>query len=415
MEIANAGRWIVLIICLMGSAFFSASETALTSINKVRVRNMVEDGVSGAKTVENLINNPSKLLGTILVGNNVVNIGASSLATSIAIDLFGSTGVGIATGVMTLLVLIFGEITPKSLATENSEKIAFKVAGFISLLATILSPIVKILLTITDGISRMLGAKSGDTTPFITKSELRTMLNVSHEEGVIESGEKNMIVNVFDFRDVKLSKIMTPRTDMSAMDSSLNYDQIVEFSKDYKYSRVPVYEENHDDIIGIFSLKDIIGYSKEKENFDINNYLRKPVYLYETQSAESAFEEMRKKQVSIAIVIDEYGGTSGLVTIEDIIEVIVGDIKDEYDDGVKIIQKITDKEYLIKGIYQIDDFNERFNLKLQSEDYETIGGYVIENLGFIPLGKEELLRENYRIIVEEVEKNRVEKIRLIFE
>ena len=373
---------------------------------------MVEDNVKGAKTLENLINNPSRLLGTILVGNNVVNIGASSLATSIAIDLFGNTGVGIATGVMTLLVLVFGEITPKSLAAENSEKIALKVSGPISNLGKILSPIVRILLFITDGISKLLGAKSNENTPFITKSELRTMLNVSHEEGIIKAGEKNMIVNVFDFRDIKVAKIMTPRTDMEVLDIDSTFDEVVEFNKDYKYSRVPVYEEHHDNVVGVFSIKDLVSYNTNKDSFDMRNYLRKPVYLFESQNASSAFDEMRKKQVSIAIVIDEYGGVSGLVTIEDIIEVIVGDIKDEYDDGIKNIVKVSDVEYLIRGSYQIDDLNKKFNLNLQSGDYDTIGGYIIDNLGLIPEGNEVLNLGKIKFTVEKVNKNRIELIRL---
>ena len=408
----SSWRIILLIFLLGGSGFFSASETALTSLNRVRVRNMVEDNVKGAKTLENLINNPSRLLGTILVGNNVVNIGASSLATSIAIDLFGNTGVGIATGVMTLLVLVFGEITPKSLAAENSEKIALKVSGPISNLGKILSPIVRILLFITDGISKLLGAKSNDNTPFITKSELRTMLNVSHEEGIIKAGEKNMIVNVFDFRDIKVAKIMTPRTDMEVLDIDSTFDEVVEFNKDYKYSRVPVYEEHHDNVVGVFSIKDLVSYNTNKDSFDMRNYLRKPVYLFESQNASSAFDEMRKKQVSIAIVIDEYGGVSGLVTIEDIIEVIVGDIKDEYDDGIKNIVKVSDVEYLIRGSYQIDDLNKKFNLNLQSGDYDTIGGYIIDNLGLIPEGNEVLNLGKIKFTVEKVNKNRIELIRL---
>lgn len=408
----SSWRIILLIFLLGGSGFFSASETALTSLNRVRVRNMVEDNVKGAKTLENLINNPSRLLGTILVGNNVVNIGASSLATSIAIDLFGNTGVGIATGVMTLLVLVFGEITPKSLAAENSEKIALKVSGPISNLGKILSPIVRILLFITDGISKLLGAKSNENTPFITKSELRTMLNVSHEEGIIKAGEKNMIVNVFDFRDIKVAKIMTPRTDMEVLDIDSTFDEVVEFNKDYKYSRVPVYEEHHDNVVGVFSIKDLVSYNTNKDSFDMRNYLRKPVYLFESQNASSAFDEMRKKQVSIAIVIDEYGGVSGLVTIEDIIEVIVGDIKDEYDDGIKNIVKVSDVEYLIRGSYQIDDLNKKFNLNLQSGDYDTLGGYIIDNLGLIPEGNEVLNLGKIKFTVEKVNKNRIELIRL---
>lgn len=408
----SSWRIILLIFLLGGSGFFSASETALTSLNRVRVRNMVEDNVKGAKTLENLMNNPSRLLGTILVGNNVVNIGASSLATSIAIDLFGNTGVGIATGVMTLLVLVFGEITPKSLAAENSEKIALKVSGPISNLGKILSPIVRILLFITDGISKLLGAKSNENTPFITKSELRTMLNVSHEEGIIKAGEKNMIVNVFDFRDIKVAKIMTPRTDMEVLDIDSTFDEVVEFNKDYKYSRVPVYEEHHDNVVGVFSIKDLVSYNTNKDSFDMRNYLRKPVYLFESQNASSAFDEMRKKQVSIAIVIDEYGGVSGLVTIEDIIEVIVGDIKDEYDDGIKNIVKVSDVEYLIRGSYQIDDLNKKFNLNLQSGDYDTIGGYIIDNLGLIPEGNEVLNLGKIKFTVEKVNKNRIELIRL---
>lgn len=406
----NGSRWAVLIILLIGSAFFSGAETALTSVNKVRIRNMVDEGNSRAKIVWDLIEDPSKLLGTILVGNNVVNIAASALATSIAIEYFGSSGVGYATGIMTLLVLIFGEITPKSLATENAETVSLKIAPIVSFLQKILSPIVFILLQITKLFSKLFG-KNEEEMPSITESELKTMIDVSQEEGVLEGEEKDMLVNVFDFKDSPLSKIMTPRTDMIAIEVDSSFKEVVEVYKEYGYSRYPVYKENRDDIVGIFSIKDV-ALLDENEDFHLNKFLRKPIYLFETQRATKAFEELRTKKITMGVVIDEYGGTSGIITIEDLIEEIVGDIEDEYDYDDEEIKKISDKEYIVLGSMKLDEISEELNLNIKSEEFDTIGGYIIGKFGEIPEKGDEIIDDGILYRIEEKDKNRIEKLRI---
>lgn len=406
----NGSRWVLLIFLLIASAFFSGAETALTSINKVRIRNMADEGNSRAKIVWNLIENPSKLLGTILVGNNVVNIAASALATSLAIERFGNTGVGYATGVMTLLVLIFGEITPKSLATENPESVSLKIAPMVLFLQKILSPIVFVLLQITKLFSKIFG-KNREEMPSITENELKTMIDVSQEEGVLEGDEKEMLVNVFDFKDSPLNKIMTPRTDMIAIEIDSTFEEVVEIYKEYGYSRYPIYRENRDDIVGIFSIKDI-ALLDGNEDFHLNKFLRKPVYLFETQRATTAFEELRTKKITMGIVIDEYGGTSGIITIEDLIEEIVGDIEDEYDYDDEEIMKVSEGEYLVLGNMKLEELNEELDLDLESEEFDTIGGYITGRFGEIPETGEEIVDKGILYKIEEKDKNRIEKLRI---
>lgn len=406
----NGSRWIVLILLLMSSAFFSGAETALTSVNKMRIRNMIEEGNKRAELVWSLIEDSSKLLGTILVGNNVVNIGASALATSIAIELFGNQGVGIATGVMTLFVLIFGEITPKSLATENAESISLKIAPIISFLQKILTPIVFILLKVTDLISKLFG-KNETEDPVITENEIKTILNVSHEEGVLEGEEKDMLVNVFDFQDSPLNKVMTPRPDMAAVELDSSYEDIVEIYKKYGYSRYPVFKENRDDIVGIFSMKDLV-LVKDSDNFHLKDFLRKPVYLFETQRATSALEELRSKKITMGIVIDEYGGTSGIITIEDLIEEIVGEIEDEYDFDFDEITKIGEDEYIVSGSAKLEDINKELDLYLYSEEFDTIGGYITGKLGEIPETGEKIETKTASYEILEMDKNRIEKVKI---
>lgn len=407
----SSGLIIVLVILIFGSAFFSASETALTSLSKIRLRNMVDEKIKNADTISKLTENPNRLLSSILVGNNLVNIGASSLATMLAMEMFqGGSGVGIATAFMTIVILIFGEITPKTIAAQNAEKVSLLVVKFIALIVFISTPVVKVLNIVTGALIRLLGGNINERTPIITEAELKTMVNVSHEEGVLEIDERRMINNVFDFGDAKATDVMTPRTDLIAIQDDTVFDDIVNIFKTERFSRLPVYHESIDDIVGILYVKDIIFI--DERNFDVKNYMREPYFTYESKAVSELFSEMRKERIPVAVILDEYGGTSGLVTIEDMVEEIVGDLGDEYDKRDEEIEVIKEDEYIVDGSTRLDDLNEMIGTRLESEDFDTIGGYVIGVLDTFPDGGEVVETDGMKIIVEEVDKNRVSKLRI---
>ncbi|MBH6928807.1 HlyC/CorC family transporter [Clostridioides difficile] len=409
----NLIQIIFLIVLLIGSAFFSASETALMSLSKIRIRYMQDEGVKGAKLVSSLIENPNKLLSSILVGNNVVNIAATSISTSLFIGLMGEKGVALATAVMTVLVLIFGEITPKTIAANNSEKVSLLVSKPIKAIIFILRPIVWIFNIITNIIFKLFGITNKGAKSFITEEELKTMVNVSHEEGVLEMEEREIINNVFEFGDMQAKNAMVQRIDMVAIDMEDSYDEIIQVFKTEKLSRMPVYEETIDDIAGILNIKDIIFLSDEEiESFDIKNYMREPFFTYEFKKITQLLEEMKLEKSQMAIVVDEYGGTSGLLTIEDLVEVIVGDIEDEYDEEEDEIQVIKEDEYIVDGSTKIGDVNELIGVNLESEEFDSIGGFIIGHLSRLPEENEVIEVDNIRFCIESIEKNRIKKIRI---
>ncbi|WP_373826018.1 HlyC/CorC family transporter [Bacteroides heparinolyticus] len=405
-------RYALLILFIALSAFFSSAETAIMSLSKIRLRHLVEEGNTRAKKIQNLTENPGKLLGAILVGNNIVNIGASAVATSIAIDLFGNTGVGIATGIMTLLILIFGEITPKSVAAAKSEAVALKFANIMTVYVRIIGPLVGLILLITNLFTKILGGKPGISQPYITEDEFKTMVDVGHEEGVFEVEEKEMIYNVFDFGDAKVSDVMTPRTEMIALDIHTPYEKVIEVYKEEQFSRLPVYDESIDNIVGILYIKDIVFSGANQENFDIASLMRQPHYTFEFKNIADLLKEMKKRRTPIAVVLDEYGGTAGIVTMEDLIEEIVGDIKDEYDDHEEEIEVIKEDEYLVDGVMRIDELNELIGTHIESDDFDSIGGFIVGLYGEIPEAGQEIEYEGVRFIVEVVDKNRIEKLRI---
>ncbi|HBF4679809.1 TPA: HlyC/CorC family transporter, partial [Clostridioides difficile] len=400
----NLIQIIFLIVLLIGSAFFSASETALMSLSKIRIRYMQDEGVKGAKLVSSLIENPNKLLSSILVGNNVVNIAATSISTSLFIGLMGEKGVALATAVMTVLVLIFGEITPKTIAANNSEKVSLLVSKPIKAIIFILRPIVWIFNIITNIIFKLFGITNKGAKSFITEEELKTMVNVSHEEGVLEMEEREIINNVFEFGDMQAKNAMVQRIDMVAIDMEDSYDEIIQVFKTEKLSRMPVYEETIDDIVGILNIKDIIFLSDEEiESFDIKNYMREPFFTYEFKKITQLLEEMKLEKSQMAIVVDEYGGTSGLLTIEDLVEVIVGDIEDEYDEEEDEIQVIKEDEYIVDGSTKIGDVNELIGVNLESEEFDSIGGFIIGHLSRLPEENEVIEVDNIRFCIESIE------------
>lgn len=403
----------LLVVLLLGSGFFSASETSLMSLSKIRIRYMEDEGVKGAKLVGSLIEKSSDLLSSILVGNNIVNIAATSVSTSLFINIFGDGGVAIATAVMTVLVLVFGEITPKTIAANSPEKVAVVVSKPISIIMKITKPIVWLFNLLTGIIFKIMGIDNDGVKPFITEEELKAMVNVSHEEGVLEMEEREIINNVFQFGDMQAKEAMIQRLDMVAIDIEDSYDEIIELFKSEKLSRLPVYQESIDDIVGILNIKDIIFLSDEEiENFDIKDYVREAFFTYEFKKITQLLEEMKKEKTQMAIVVDEYGGTAGLLTIEDLVEVIVGDIDDEYDEEEEEIVKINDNEYLVEGSTKISDVNEQLGINLESEEFDSIGGFIIGYLKRIPEENEIIEVEDVKFKVESIDKNRINKIRI---
>ncbi|NLC03302.1 MAG: HlyC/CorC family transporter [Tissierellia bacterium] len=406
---------IIALFILIGlSAFFSASETALISLSKIRLRRMVDDDVRNANIISKLLENPSNLLGAILIGNNIANIGASALATSLAIQYFGpSLGVAVSTIGMTLLILIFAEVTPKSLASQFSEQTSIKVSKPMYFITKLLWPLTFTLTLVTNLLVKLLGGNKGGTQPLITEDELKTIVNVSHEEGLLEGDERQMIYNVFEFGDSQAKDVMTPRTNMVAVNVDSTYDELVQVFKEENFSRTPVYDEDIDDIIGILHVKDLIFYVNEKDSFNLRDLIRPVYYTYEYKPTSLLFDEMRLSRSPVAIILDEYGGTAGIVTTEDLVEEIVGEIRDEYDEEHEDIEVIKEDEYLVEGSMKIDLLNDMIGTNIESEDFDSIGGFVIGLLDRFPDVDEVIEYNNIRFVVEKVEKNRIEKMRIL--
>lgn len=418
MDPSVIGQIIILIILIILSGFFSSAETALMAVNKIKIRHMVEEGVKGAELVEKLISDTNELLGAILIGNNIVNIGASSLATVLAATLvkgtkFEDVGIAIATGVMTMLILIFGEITPKSLAKQNAEGVAIKISRPIAAVVFVCRPFVWLFTKISSFFIKILGGDPDKAEPFITQEELKTLMDVGEEEGVLEGKEKEMIFNVFEFGDLQVKDIMAQRVDIIAESIDASYEEILNGIQEYQFSRIPVYEDNIDNIVGILYAKDLILLNDEdKKNFDVKKLMREPYYTFEFKNIADLFTEMKRTRNHMAIVLDEYGGTVGIVTIEDLIEEIVGDIEDEYDEHQEDIKEIKENEYEVDGSTRLDDLSEIINVKIESDEFDSIGGFVIGILDRLPELNEEILYENLKFIVEEIDKKRIKKIRI---
>ncbi|MGN1317389.1 MAG: CNNM domain-containing protein, partial [Lachnospirales bacterium] len=324
---SDSSQYIVLIVCLALSGFFSGAETALTSLSKIRIRAMVEENKKNARLIQKVLDDPNKLISAILIGNNLVNITASALATVIATRLFGSNGVGIATGVLTVLVLVFGEITPKTFSRNNCELVSSIVIKPIYICTIIFTPAILILNVITGVIFKLIGNNKNENQT-VTETEFLSMVDVSHEEGVLEVEEREMITNVVDFRNSDAEAIMVPRTDMVAIPDTSTYEETVEIFKKERFTKIPVYNETTDHIVGILSFKDVV-FVENKEDFKVTDYMKEPFFTYESKKCSALFGEMKRESISMAIVLDEYGGTAGIVTIQDLIEEIVGDILDE--------------------------------------------------------------------------------------
>ena len=403
---------VTIIILLMLSAFFSSAETSLTCVNLVRIHTLAEGGDKRAVRVEKILSNPGKMLSTILIGNNIVNISASSLVTTFTIKVFGNYAVGIATGVLTVLVLMFGEILPKTAANLQAEKLALAYSFFILKLIWLLTPVVFLVDKLSKFLMKLLGIDTSKTGSGMTETELKTYVDVSHEEGVIESDEREMILNVFDLNDSLARDIMIPRIDMTMVDVETGYRSLQAIFKETMFSRIPVYEGDKDNIIGIVTLKDF--FSNGRTDFSIRSIMREAYYTFETKKTDELLNEMRESSNSIAIVLDEYGACAGLITMEDLLEEIVGEIRDEYDEEEKqLIQKISAHRYRIDGSVKIDDVNDALGTSYASEDYDSIAGLLIEALDRLPAqGESVTLADGTTLLAEKIEKNRISHVLL---
>ncbi len=408
---SETGQLIAIIILLCLSAFFSSSETALTTVNQIRMRTLADNGDKRAAQVLHVTGNPGKMLSAILIGNNIVNLSASSISTSLAIHLFGNTGAGIATGILTFLILIFGEVTPKTMATIKADSMSLTAAAPIGFLMKILTPVIFIINKLSLGLMFLLHVNIKDAQKKMTEEELRTIVDVSQENGVIEHEERDMIHNLFDFGDAEAKEIMVPRIDMTFVQADATYQEVLDIFRQDMFTRLPVYEDSTDNVIGIINMKDFLLQNDTPE-FSVRNLLREPYFTYEHKNTADLFLEMRKSSISLAIVLDEYGVTAGLITLEDLLEEIVGEIRDEYDaDEEDDITRISDREFYVLGSANLNDVSEALSLHFTSDDYDTIGGYCLGLLDHLPEKNEIILTDNNILLrIDRMEKNRIERI-----
>lgn len=409
---------LVLIIVLVSlSALFALCETSLTSLSKMRVKKMEDAGVKGVSSVIKVQENPEKMLSTILVGGNFVAFMAVSLATSLSINYFGdSTAVlAVSTVVITLVLVIFGEITPKTFAVNHSEAVSVRVAWFVKLVGLVLTPLIAIINIVSQGILRLLGTKPSENRDEITEQDLKAIISISHEQGMLESDEKSIFENLFATREGTAREIMTPRTDIVAVSLDDDYIHVKQLFDDEKLSRLPVYSDSVDNIVGILHLRDFIFADHQHGEFDIQTVMRKPYFTFEAKPIDELFRNMRSNRVYMAVVLDEYGGTAGIITLEDIIEKIIGYVGDEYEPDESDIQSVTENEFIVEGSAKIELVNEMLGVELESSEFESIGGYVIGLLGKIPQKGDIAYSDGLKFSIEEMDRNRIIELRIQLE
>lgn len=371
------------------SAFFSSAETAFSSVNKIRLKNYVDENRKGSKNALMITEQFDKSLSTILVGNNVVNIGAATISAKLATDIFGAgTGMIINTVVMTTLVLIFGEILPKSYAKENAETFVLKISGVLALLMKLLSPITIIFISLKKAMSKMITAN--EQFPSVTEEELKVMINISEEEGIIDQKERELVHSALNFNEIVVGEILTPRMDMIAVEVNDAHDEILTMFLAERFSRVPVFEDTTDNIIGILSEREFLANLVQNKNFTVRALLRKPMFVVESLKVSSLLPELQKNKTHMAIVIDEFGGTEGLITMEDILEEIVGEIWDERDEKFSIMNQIDDETYQISADFSLTEFCQLMIVPHPKSSYHSLGGWIVERLEKIPVVGEEI-------------------------
>ncbi len=402
---------IILIILILLSAFFSGIETALISMNMIKVNSLIKQKKKGSETLHRIKQDPHKFIITILIGNNLVNIGAASLATVVFTDLFGSSGLGIATGVMTLLILVFGEITPKTFASQNAERISLLVARPIELLSIILSPFVYFFGIISRMMSKLLRSKEETQ---LSEEELKTIVTMGREEGILSREVAEIMHNILKFEGTKVTEVMTPKVNMEIIDGKEKLKNIVNFVVKTPYSRYPVYLKNKNKIIGMLDVDDILKYIKNKKlNITVKNITRPVFFVPESKEIDDLLSEFESKQTPLAVVVNEYGNVSGIVTVEDVLEEIVGDIFDKSKRGSIYIKKVSDKLIRIDAKATVEEINEILHLGLKEGHFETIAGYIEHKLKKIPKKGEKIRLKNITIEIDKVTKQGIKSVKII--
>ncbi len=403
----------VLLVLLLCSAFFSSAETALTTFNKIKLRNLVDEGNKKAIILDKILSNSRKMLSTILIGNNIVNIAASSIATIFTQNILNDMFISLGVGIITFLIIIFGEIVPKTIASMHAEAIALKYAKAINALMFLLTPVIFILNMFSNIILKLFRVKVNLNSKSITEDELRTIVGVSQEEGIIENEEFDMINNVFDFGDTCAKDIMIPKVDITMIPIDTTYEELLSVIKADKYTRIPVYKEDTDNIVGIINIKDILINQVDATNFNINDLMREPHYTHEKEELNDLLIEMRNTEPGMCIVLDEYGQAEGLITLEDIVEEIIGDIHDEYDQAEELtVRQIGENEYIVEGSINLDDFNDELDTNIDSEDYESLGGLIIEHLDRLPNKGDSVKIDNCKLTVIKMDDKRIDLVKV---
>ena len=403
---------IIIIILIVLSAFFSSSETALTTVTAPRVRMMLDEKLKNAETLKKVLDRKSKMLSVILICNNIVNLSASALMTVLFQNILGNEYVSIGTGILTLLILIFGEVAPKTMATYKADLLSLKFCKVIWALMVIFTPLAFIINFLASGVLKLFGVdkKKGQT---ITEKELRTIVDVSHEEGIIEQEEKTFINNVFDFSDTTVKEIMVPRINVKTVKEDFSYGELRDVFDEEHFTRLPVLDKN-EKIIGLVNIKDFAFYPDDKRSqFKISDIIRPVEYTFEKKNVLELLHDIKQSNVNMLVVLDEYGDTAGIITIEDLLEELVGDIRDEYDEHeVKDVQKLSDDEYLVKGYISLDDINDKLKTNLDSEEFDSIGGLLIEQLGKIPDVGNSAVVSGVELTATKVDKGRIEEVKI---
>jgi len=405
---------LLFIICVLLTAFFSSSEVALISITRAKVRTLVNDGLPGSDAVAALKESPEHLLITILIGNTVVTTAAASIATAVAIQIFGDIGVGIATGFVIIMLLVFGEIGPKIYAARASDSFALTIAPVILFFSRIFTPVI----WLVERISPKFGIGKEVAEPAVTEEEIKEWIDVGKEDGTIEQGEQDMLYSVLEFADTTAREIMTPRVDVIAMEDSVSFEEAIRIFNESGFSRIPVYHDQIDNITGVLNVKDVFSAMvSHRKDSTIKEVMYDPMFVPETKKIDDLLKELQVKRVQIAIVLDEYSSFVGIVTVEDILEEIVGDIMDEYDKEEPEVQNISEGVFVIDAQMWVEDVNERLEINLPvDESYETIGGLIIDRLGHIPMHPGEKVEINdgkITLVVLQMHGRRIVKVKIV--
>lgn len=412
MDTSGVIQLIILLLLLILSGFFSSAETAISSVNRVRIRSLAEEQNKRAILLQKILDQNSKILSTILIGNNIANIAASSITTTFVIKIWGNYAIGIATGILTGLVLIFGEIVPKTMALNKAEKIALNYAPILHFLLILFTPLVFLIDSFSNAMLRLLGIENNQHDA-MTETDLKTYVAVGHEDGVLEQEEREMILNVVDMDHSNVKDVMIPRINMVSIEDTCTYEECLTLFRESMYTRIPVYHEEPENIIGLINIKDFI-FIQNREAFSLSSILRKAHFTFEYKNTSDLMMELRQESQTVSFVLNEYGSCVGMVTMEDLLEEIVGEIRDEYDeDEENNLVESAPGVYVIEGSMKLDDINDRLGTTLESEDYDSIGGILFGILDRVPENGDQVTTdEGILLTALSVDQNRITKVQM---